>query len=70
MKRRSFVQSLLVAPAAPAALAAQETKPQQQPPPQPNTPARQVPRQPQEIPNLQLIEVDLAAEYSAALLQC
>ena len=62
MKRRSFVQSLLIAPAAPAAIAAQQTTPQQQPPPQPNTPARQVPRQPQEIPKLQVVQADLAAD--------
>jgi len=62
MKRRNFVQSLLIAPAAPAAVAAQQTTPQQQPPPQPNTPARQVPRQPQETPKLQVMQADLAAE--------
>lgn len=62
MKRRNFVQSLLIAPAAPATIAAQQTTPQQQPPPQPNTPARQVPRQPQEIPKLQVVQADLAAD--------
>ena len=62
MKRRRFVQNLLVAPIAPAAIAAvQETKPQQQPTPQPNTPARQVPRQPQEVAKLELVQADLAA---------
>jgi hypothetical protein len=61
MKRRRFVQSLLVAPAAPAALTAQQTTPQQQPPPQPNTPARQMPRQPQSVPKLEVIQADLTA---------
>ncbi len=62
MKRRSFVQTLLVSPAAPAALAAAEqAKPQQQPAPQPNTPARQVPRQPHDVPKLELTQVDIAA---------
>ncbi len=68
MKRRSFVQSLLVTPAAApaAALAAQQAKspqttPQQQPPPQANTPARQMPRQPSGIPKLELVEVDITA---------
>jgi hypothetical protein len=62
MKRRKFVQSLLVAPAVPAAVAAQQTKPQQQPPPQPNTPARQLPRQPPDAPKLATIQADLACE--------
>ncbi len=62
MKRRSFVQTLLVTPAASAAAAAQQTKPQQQPAPQPNTPARQVPRQPPEVPQLAVTQVDLTSE--------
>jgi hypothetical protein len=67
MKRRNFVQSLLITPVAPAVVlggqtAPPETTPRQQPPPQPNTPARQVPRQPQEIPKLEVTAVDLAGE--------
>lgn len=62
MKRRRFVQNLLVAPVAPAALAAQQTKPQQQPAPQPNTPARQVPRQPPEVPKLAVTQADLTSQ--------
>jgi Gluconate 2-dehydrogenase subunit 3 len=63
MKRRRFVQSLLVTPAAApiAATAAQETKPLQQSSSPPNTPARETPRQPQSVPKLELLEVDLAA---------
>jgi hypothetical protein len=66
MKRRRFVQNLLVVPAAApvGALAAQETKPQQQPQPQPNTPARQMPRQPPTVPKLTVVELDTAAETS------
>jgi hypothetical protein len=59
MKRRNFVQSLFIAPAAPAVLAAQQTA--TKPTPQPNTPARQNPRQPHEIPKLEVIEADLTA---------
>lgn len=67
MKRRKFVQSLLVAPAVPAVAAAQQSetqqnKPQQQPVPQANTPARQLPQQPQETPRLAVIQADLASE--------
>jgi Gluconate 2-dehydrogenase subunit 3 len=64
MKRRSFVQSLLITPAAAplASTAAQEPKPLQQPPPQPNTPARELPHQPRAVPKLDLLEVDIAAE--------
>ncbi len=64
IKRRGFVRGLLLAPAAPAVLNAQQTTPQQQPVPQPNTPARQVPRQPNNIPTLKVTEVDLTAETS------
>lgn len=67
MKRRSFVQSLLVAPAAPAAVAVgqaakPQTTPQQQPPPQANTPAKQTPRQPPAIPKLEVTQVDVAGQ--------
>lgn len=67
MKRRKFVQSLFIAPVAPAVAAAAQasppaTTPQQQPTPQPNTPARQVPRQPPEVPKLEVTSVDLTAE--------
>lgn len=68
MRRRKFVRDLLVAPvvSATAAAAAQEagqtTKPQQQPQPQPNTPARQMPLQPQAIQKLAVTQVDLTAE--------
>lgn len=63
LKRRSFVHSLLVVPAAPAALAAQQTATPKEPAaPQPNTPAVQNPRQPQGIPSLKLTNVDLTAE--------
>lgn len=67
MKRRKFVQSLLIAPAAPAAVAAGQAvapkaTPQQQPVPQPNTPARQVPRQPPQVPKLEVTAVDLAGQ--------
>ncbi len=73
IQRRSFVRSLLIAPALPAGLAAQQAAsstatPQttpQQPTPQPNTPARQVPKQPQEIPFLKTTQPDLAAETDA-----
>jgi len=67
MKRRIFVHSLLIAPVAPAAVEAGQAAPpqkapQQQPPPQPNTPARQVPRQPAQIPKLEVTSLDLAAQ--------
>ncbi len=64
MRRRRFVQKLLTAPVLPAlATAAQETtKPQQQPPPQPNTPARQVPQQPQGAPRLAVVQSDIVSE--------
>jgi hypothetical protein len=58
MKRRKFVQNLLAAPAV-APLAAQTQ--QQRPSTQPNTTARQDPRQPQEIAQLAVTEVDLVA---------
>jgi hypothetical protein len=56
MKRRKFVQSLMAAPAV-APLAAQT----QRPTTQPNTPARQLPQQPQQIAPLAVTEVDLIA---------
>jgi hypothetical protein len=66
MKRRNFVRSLLVTPVAPAVLAAGQaatnTAPTQQPAPQPNTPARQVPRQPPEVPHLDVTAVDLTGQ--------
>lgn len=68
IKRRKFVQTLLVAtPVAPAIAAAQQPAPppstaQQQPPPQANTPANQVPRQPTGIPKLPVTQPDLTAE--------
>lgn len=66
MKRRKFVRGLLAVPAVPALVEAAQQAPaaptQQQPQPQPNTPARQVPRQPQEIPKLELTAADLTAD--------
>jgi hypothetical protein len=69
MKRRNFVRGLLVTPVAPATVLGAQTAPaqtqstpRQQPPPQPNTPARQVPRQPPEAPHLQLTSVDLSGQ--------
>jgi hypothetical protein len=63
MKRRRFVQSLLVAPAGPAALAvAQQSAPQQPPGSQPNTPARQLSRQPQSVPKLDVVQADVISQ--------
>ncbi len=71
MKRRKFVQSLLVAPVGPAAFAAQQTAapsssaplPSQQPPgSQPNTPAKQLSRQPQGVPKLDVVQADVISE--------
>lgn len=62
IKRRGFVKSLLLTPAVPAALSAQQTPTPQQPVPQPNTPARQVPQQPKSPVRLKTTEADLAAE--------
>ncbi|HMF79644.1 MAG TPA: gluconate 2-dehydrogenase subunit 3 family protein [Bryobacteraceae bacterium] len=67
IKRRRFVQSLLLTPAAPVALAAVQATPaaapqQPQPVPQPNTPARQLSRQPQSVPRLPVIHPDVAAK--------
>jgi hypothetical protein len=62
LKRRRFFQSVLLAPLAPAALAAQQSATQQQPPPQPNTPARQLPRQPTDVPKLEVKAADLVSE--------
>lgn len=71
MKRRNFVRSLLIAPAAPAIIAAQQsgtnsttappTTPPQ-PPPQPNTPARSDPRQPPEVPHLNVTAIDTTGQ--------
>lgn len=63
MKRRKFVQSLLAAPAAAPLVAGQVTAGQtQRPTMQPNTPARQMPQQPQEIGQLAVTQPDLVAE--------
>lgn len=63
LKRRSFVNSLLIAPALPAAAAAQNpAAAKEQPTPQPNTPAVQNSRQPQNIAPLKLTNVDLTAD--------
>ena len=70
MRRRNFVRDLLVTPVvattAAAAAAAQQgsqtTKPQQQPEPQPNTPARQMPLQPPRIQKLAVTQADLTAD--------
>lgn len=67
MKRRNFVRGLVITPAAPAIAAGaqavrQTTTPQQQPPPQPNTPARQIPRQPPSVPKLELTAADLTSQ--------
>src|ERR1700685_1667446 len=65
MRRRRFVQDLLLTPVVGAAAATQQTpqtKPTQQPPPQPNTPARQMPLQPQAIPKLAVTAPDLTAQ--------
>lgn len=65
MKRRNFVRSLVMTPIAPAVLAGGQapanTKPAEQPPPQPNTPAREMSRQPSEVPQLEVTAVDVAA---------
>ncbi len=65
MRRRRFVQDLLLTPVVGAAAATAQTPqttPQQQPPPQPNTPARQMPLQPQAIPKLAVTPSDLTAQ--------
>jgi hypothetical protein len=62
IKRRGFVRGLLLAPAAPLVLTAQQTAPTTQPAPQPSPPTAQVPRQPQAAPKLPLTEVDVTAE--------
>ena len=69
MKRRNFVRGLLATPVAPAGLLGAQTAPphtqttpRQQSAPQPNTPARQVPRQPPAAPHLQLSAVDLSSQ--------
>src|SRR5436305_4501288 len=75
MKRRNFVQSLLITPVAPAVVNAQTPPPQeparQQPLPQANPQMRQTPQQPHEIPKLPTTEADLTArtapQYFTAL---
>ncbi len=59
IKRRGFVKTMLLAPA----LSAQQTpsKPQEQPAPQPNTPAVQNSRQPASPVRLKTTDADLAA---------
>jgi hypothetical protein len=67
MKRRNFVRSALTASVLPAAILAepaQSPQPTQQPPPAANTPARQLPRQPQSAPHLAVTNVDVTAETS------
>jgi hypothetical protein len=60
MKRRNFVRGLLATPAAPAVLLGQQTA-QPQPHPKPNTPARQSPREPHNVPQLATVAEDLSA---------
>jgi Gluconate 2-dehydrogenase subunit 3 len=63
LKRRAFVHNLLLVPAVPAALSAQQpVTPPTQPASPPSTPAVQTPRQPQGIPALKLTNADLASE--------
>jgi hypothetical protein len=69
MKRRNFVRGLLATPVAPATVLRSQTAPQQkqssprqQAAPPPNTPARQVPRQPPAVPQLKLSAVDLSSD--------
>lgn len=62
MKRRNFVRSLLVAPAGSAALKAQQQVAAQKPSPSPATSARRAFRQPQDVPKLDVVQADLAAE--------
>src|SRR6478609_3996391 len=67
MKRRNFVRGLLATPVVPATVLAEQatpphTTPRQQPPPQPNTPARQFSRQPPAVPHLEVTAVDLAGQ--------
>jgi hypothetical protein len=58
MKRRKFVESLLALPALQTAASAQQANP----PAQSNTPARVLPQQPQEVPKLAVVQVDLVSE--------
>ncbi len=62
MKRRNFVRSLLVAPAGSAALKAQQQITAQKPSPPLSTPARQGSREPQDVPKLEVVQSDLAAD--------
>lgn len=71
MKRRNFVRSLVIAPVAPSIFAGEQvatndkpvtTTPAQQPHPQANTPARQVPQQPSEVPQLEVTAIDLTGD--------
>jgi Gluconate 2-dehydrogenase subunit 3 len=63
MKRRNFVRSALTASVLPAVVLAEQS-PVQQPPPAATTPARQVPRQAQNVPHLAVTNVDQTAETS------
>ncbi|HEX4770033.1 MAG TPA: gluconate 2-dehydrogenase subunit 3 family protein [Bryobacteraceae bacterium] len=66
MKRRDFVQNLLITPVAPAIASAQTAPPaepaRQQPLPQANPQMRQTPQQPHEIPKLPTTDADLTAQ--------
>jgi Gluconate 2-dehydrogenase subunit 3 len=66
MKRRNFVQSLLITPVAPAVVSAQTAPPaepaRQQPLPRANPQMRQPPQQPHEIPKLATTDADLTAQ--------
>ena len=65
MKRRNFVQSLLITPVGPAVALGQTAPPaepaRQQPLPQANPQMRQTPQQPHSIPKLATTEADVAA---------
>ncbi len=62
LKRRSFVNSLLIAPALPALHAQNPSAAKEQPTPQPNTPAVQNPQQPRPVAQLKLTNLDLTAD--------
>jgi hypothetical protein len=67
IKRRRFVQSLLLTPAAPIALAAAQAPPAATPPQPPAAPAATLPRQggrqqPTNVPHLKVTQPDLAAK--------
>lgn len=68
MKRRNFVQKLLLAPVAPAAVAAAEqaaspqTTPHQKPATEPKTPVRESPWRPHNVPKLDVTASDLTGQ--------